>query len=185
MKKLLLHMCCAPCVTVPLTRLKTEFEITGFFYNPNIHPENEYKIRLDELRSYLDQLDVELIVGEYDTKRWFELVRGLENEPEGGKRCEICFKMRLDRTAKFAKNHNIDFFTTVMSISPHKNAALLNEVGKEFGLKYGVQFFEANFKKKDGFKQSVMLSRQHNMYRQNYCGCVFSQKTTDQRGDSK
>ncbi|MBC8180796.1 epoxyqueuosine reductase QueH [candidate division KSB1 bacterium] len=176
MNKLLLHTCCAPCITVPLERLQSEFEITGFFYNPNIHPEQEYKKRLHEIKRWTQQTGIPLIVQNYETSRWFELVKGLEDEPEGGKRCDVCFRMRLEQTAALAKQKGFDCFTTTLSISPHKNATAINLVGNEVGKKFGVQFFEANFKKKDGFKQSVELSKNYGFYRQDYCGCIYSRR---------
>ena len=176
MKKLLLHTCCAPCVTVPLERLSESFNVTCYFYNPNIHPKREYRQRLEELKGLLEDLNVDLVIGEYDVKQWFDAVKGLEHEPEGGKRCEVCFRFRLERTAKIAAERGFDCFTTVMSISPHKNAKLLNEIGNELSREYGVEYIEANFKKKDGFKRSVELSRKYNLYRQDYCGCIFSKK---------
>lgn len=176
MKKLLLHTCCAPCVTVPLERLKPDFQITCYFYNPNIHPKKEYLNRLNELENLLDDFHVEMIVADYEVKRWFQLILGLEGEPEGGKRCEVCFKMRLEQTARFARENKFDAFTTVMSISPHKNADLPNRIGNELSQEFGVEYIEANFKKKDGFKRSVELSKKYNLYRQNYCGCIYSQR---------
>ncbi len=176
MKKLLLHTCCGPCVTVPLERLRESFQVTCYFYNPNIHPRKEYQNRLEELKRLLQQLDAEIIVAEYDTRVWFDAVKGLEDEPEGGKRCEVCFRLRLEKTAQTAKEKGFDAFTTVMSISPHKNFKLLNEIGNELARKYGVEYIEANFKKKDGFKRSVELSKKYNLYRQDYCGCVFSKR---------
>ena len=176
MKKLLLHTCCAPCVTVPLERLKPDFQITCYFYNPNIHPKKEYLKRLNELKKLLDDFHIKMIVADYEVKRWLQLVRGLEDVPEGGKRCEVCFRMRLEQTARFARENNYDAFTTVMSISPHKNADLLNRIGNELSQEFGVDYIEANFKKKDGFKRSVELSKKYNLYRQNYCGCIYSQR---------
>ncbi len=176
MKKLLLHTCCAPCITVPLERLQSEFDITGFFYNPNIHPEKEYEKRLTEIKNWIQQAGIPLIVFDYESSRWFELVKGLENELEGGKRCEVCFRMRLEKTAALANKKGFDCFTTTLSISPHKNAQLINQTGKMIAKQFDVEFFEANFKKKDGFKQSVELSKNYDFYRQDYCGCVYSRR---------
>jgi len=163
-------------MTVPIERLQTEFEITGFFYNPNIHPKKEYEKRLNEITTWTQQQAIPLIVHKYDVDFWFDLVKGFEKEPEGGKRCDICFKMRLEQTAIFAKQNGFDFFTTTLSISPHKNSTLINKIGKELGKKFDVQFLESNFKKKDGFKRSIELSKKYNFYRQNYCGCVYSMR---------
>ncbi|MCD4664850.1 MAG: epoxyqueuosine reductase QueH [Bacteroidales bacterium] len=176
MTKLLLHTCCAPCVTVPIERLKSEYNITSFFYNPNIHPEAEYRQRLLELKKLLNTLKTKSIIHNYDSDRWFEFVKGLENEPEGGKRCAVCFRMRLEQTALFAKQEGFDVFTTVLSISPHKNATLLNQIGNELAKQHQVQFLEANFKKQNGFKRSIELSKKYNLYRQNYCGCIYSRR---------
>lgn len=173
-KKLLLHSCCGPCSTVPIERLRSEFEIVCFEYNPNIHPEKEHRIRVEELVALTKQLEVELIVSEYNPDYWFSLVKGLENEPEGGKRCEICFRMRLEHTAKFARQNGFDVFTTTLTISPHKNAALINKIGAEIAEKENVPFLESNFKKKDGYKRSIELSKIYDLYRQNYCGCIYS-----------
>ena len=174
MKKLLLHACCAPCMTVPIERLQSEYDITGFFYNPNIHPEEEYKKRLNEITNWTQQKNIPLIVHEYDVDRWHELVKGLEKEPERGKRCTVCFRMRLQQTAILAKQKGFDWFTTTLSISPHKNANIINQIGKKLRDQIGVQFLEANFKKKNGFKRSIELSKKYNFYRQNYCGCIYS-----------
>lgn len=176
MKKLLLHTCCAPCVTVPLERQQSEFEITAFFYNPNIHPEEEYSKRLNEITAWTQKTGIPIIVQKDDTERWFELIKGLENEPERGKRCTLCYRMRLEKTAIVAKEKGFDCFTTTLSISPHKNAAVINLIGNEVAAQFAVQFIEANFKKKNGFKQSVELSKKYNFYRQDYCGCIYSQR---------
>jgi predicted adenine nucleotide alpha hydrolase (AANH) superfamily ATPase len=173
-EKLLLHVCCAPDATVVVERLSPEYDITIFFYNPNIHPETEYEQRLTEMKKLATQLEVPLLPAEYDADVWFRAVKGMEYLPEGGKRCEICFKLRLEKTAQMAKAHQFEIFTTVLTVSPHKNAALINEIGKMSSEKFGVPFMEANFKKKDGFKRSIELSRQYHLYRQNYCGCIYS-----------
>lgn len=172
--KLLLHTCCAPCVTVPLERLKSDYEIVCFFYNPNIHPAEEYWKRLAEIENLAKKLNFQMLVAEYDSEHWFERVKGLENEPEGGARCKICFEMRLDKTAQYAKQEGFDIFTTTLTISPHKNATLINQLGEDLSKRYNVEFLAANFKKRDGFKRSLELSRELNLYRQSYCGCIFS-----------
>jgi len=174
--KLILHTCCAPCVTVPIERLESDYEITCFFYNPNIHPEHEYKQRLSELKKVSKELNIEIFEQQYNSDRWFDLVNGLEDEPEGGKRCAVCFKMRMQEAAKFAKEKGYDLFTTTLTISPHKNAKLINQIGLELGEQCGIQFLESDFKKKDGYKRSVELSKYYNLYRQDYCGCVFSRR---------
>lgn len=176
-KKLLLHTCCAPCGTVPIERLCPEYEVTCFFYNPNIHPEEEYLQRLDEFQNLAKKLNIKIIVPEeYNSDQWLDLVKGLENEPEGGKRCAICFRMRLQATAKVTKQTGFDLFTTTLTISPHKNATLINQIGLELIEQHQIKFLVANFKKKDGYKRSIELSKIYNMYRQNYCGCIYSRK---------
>jgi len=175
-KKLLLHICCAPDATVVVERLRTDYEITGFFYNPNIHPQKEYQLRVKEMEKLASQMDFPLKTGHYDDDRWFSLIKGLEEEPEGGKRCEICFHTRLQATAELAANLEFDLFTTVLTVSPHKNADLINKLGNAVAEKNNVSFLPENFKKKDGFKRSIELSKIYNLYRQNFCGCVFSRK---------
>ena len=172
--KLLLHTCCAPCVTVPIEQLHPDYEVSCFFYNPNIHLKDEYLKRLKELIRLTNALDLKIVIHKYDFERWFELVKGLEHEPEGGKRCEICFHIRLQETARYAKDNNFNLFTTTLTVSPQKNATLINKIGTEMGEQYQIPFLEANFKKKDGCRRSIELSKKYNLYRQNYCGCVFS-----------
>jgi len=176
MKTLLLHTCCAPCTTVPLERLKSEFVVTGFFYNPNIFPQAEYEKRLKEIKKWTDKENIPLLVHAYDSNRWFGLVKGLEKEPEGGKRCAVCFRIRLEETARAAKEKGFDSFTTTLTNSPHKNAQLINQLGEEIARETGVEFLAANFKKHDGFKQSVALSKEYDFYRQDYCGCLYSRR---------
>lgn len=177
MKKTLVHVCCAPCSTYSFEKLFLDgVSPVGFFYNPNIHPQDEYKRRLDELIRFYDLQNYELVVQEDNSDVWFDSIKGLESEPEGGKRCEICFKLRLEKTAIYAKENNFDGFTTVLTISPHKNSAVINRIGKELEEKHNIYFLEENFKKNDGFKKSLELSKQYNLYRQSYCGCIFSGK---------
>ncbi|MCK5472134.1 epoxyqueuosine reductase QueH [Candidatus Gracilibacteria bacterium] len=171
--KLLLHSCCAPCLTHPLEELRKDFEVTIFFYNPNIHPHEEYEMRLAEAKKYCNG-KCEIIEEEYDSKRWFNLTRGLENEPERGKRCQICYEMRLAKTAEVAVERNFHVFATTLSISPHKNAKWLNEIGEQLAEKFGIKHLTADWKKRDGFKKSLTLSRTANLHRQNYCGCAYS-----------
>ncbi len=173
---LLLQVCCAPDATVAIERMRPDYNITVYFYNPNIQPESEYKLRLEEMQRLASEMHVPCKIGHYDYKRWSELIRGMEPLPEGDKRCEICFKMRLEQTAQKAAAEQYDFFTTVLTVSPHKNAARINFFGREIGQKYNVKFIEENFKKKDGFKRSIELSRIYNLYRQNYCGCIYSKR---------
>ncbi|MDZ7263335.1 MAG: epoxyqueuosine reductase QueH [candidate division KSB1 bacterium] len=174
-KRLLLHTCCAPCVVVPVERMADQYDITCFFFNPNIQPAEEYRRRLAELERIRDRLMVEVIIPPYDADQWLELVRGLEGEPEGGRRCAVCFRMRLEATAQAAIAGQFDFITTTLTVSPHKNAELINQIGQQIGETYGVAFLEENFKKKDGYKRSIELSKAYQLYRQDYCGCIFSQ----------
>jgi hypothetical protein len=183
--KILLHCCCAPCSTYVIAKLKETFEVYCYFYGPNIHPEAEYKKRLQEMLEYSAKIGVPCICGGYDTDKWFKAMSGLEHEPEGGKRCFECYRVRLDETAQVAKNMEIRWFTTTLSISPHKNAVKINELGKSIGVQYGVNFLEANFKKQDGFKKSICLSKRAGLYRQNYCGCTFSKIASNKRCESK
>ncbi len=174
--KMLLHICCAPCSTAVIERLKDEFDITGYFYDPNIHPEEEYLRRLEETKELYNKLSIPLIEAQYDAERWFNLTENLKQEPEGGKRCEVCYDMRLEKTAGFARDNGFALFTTVLSISPHKKAAVISSIGRRLSEKYSIKFYEADFKKKDGFKRSLELSREYNLYRQDYCGCIYSRR---------
>jgi predicted adenine nucleotide alpha hydrolase (AANH) superfamily ATPase len=174
--KLLVHICCAPDALYVLGLLKENFEVSGYFYNPNIHPSNEYEKRLEETRKVAQILNVPLIEEIYDNEHWFKITQKFKKEPEKGKRCDICYATRLEKTAQKASELGFELYTTVMSLSPLKKAAVLNRMGKMFSRKHKTDFLEADFKKKDGFKKSVELSKSHNLYRQNYCGCIYSQK---------
>ncbi len=184
-KSLLLHVCCAPCSSYCLEYLSQYFNITVFFYNPNISENDEYQLRLSEEKRFISEMNfknpVSIIEGRYSPKEYFSAVKGLENEPEGGKRCKKCFALRLEESARIAREMNFDYFTTTLTISPLKNAALLNEIGESCAQKYGVKWLSSDFKKKEGYKRSIVLSAEHNLYRQNYCGCVFSKKEAKQR----
>lgn len=178
----LLHVCCAPCSSYCLEYLSEYFKITVFYYNPNISLSQEYDYRLSEEKRYISLRDfknpVNIIEGDYEPKDFFAAVKGLESEPEGGKRCAECFKLRLEATAKKAKELGFDYFTTTLTISPLKNAALLNEIGFEMAEKYGVNWLPSDFKKREGYKRSIELSREYDLYRQNYCGCIYSKQNT-------
>ena len=177
---LLLHSCCAPCSSYVLEHLSKYFSITVFFYNPNIQPEEEYKKRLEEQKRLISILPtvnkVHLIEGKYEPGIFFKEVRGLENELEGGKRCIKCFQLRLEKTAQKAKELNFTYFTTTLTVSPHKNARLINKIGETTSKDYSINFLYSDFKKKNGFKRSIAMSKQYGLYRQNYCGCIYSNR---------
>lgn len=173
-KKLLLHSCCAPCSSYVLTYLRQYFDITLFYYNPNIHPIAEYQKRAEEQKRLCDILDIPYLEGEYDTERFFKAALGLENEREGGGRCEKCFELRLDVTAKTAKQLGFELIATTLTVSPHKNAPLINAVGEACAKAQGVLWLPSDFKKRNGYKISIELSKEYDLYRQNYCGCTFS-----------
>ncbi len=174
--KLLLHSCCAPCSIYVLQQLMSDWDLTVYFYDPNIHPKQEYNIRRDEMKAYSDKLKINFIEGPYDTVNWLEKTKGLEQEPERGKRCDVCFDIRLGETARFAKAENFDAFATVLSISPHKDAQKISSIGQKLSQAFGVDFLDRDWKKNDGFKISCALSKQENFYRQNYCGCMYSKR---------
>ena len=184
--RLLLHVCCAPCSSYCLEYLSEYFDITVYYYNPNISPESEYRFRLSEEERYISLRDfknpVSITDSVYDPREFLDAVRGLEREPEGGKRCEKCFRLRLEASAKKAKELGMDCLTTTLTISPLKNAAQLNEIGFELGEKCGVMWLPSDFKKREGYKRSIVLSREYDLYRQNYCGCVFSKNNRDLNG---
>ena len=173
-KKMLVHICCAPDALYVMGLLQENYSAHGYFYNPNIHPFKEYKLRLEETRKVAKILDFPLIEDDYDDKKWLKITKKFKDEPEKGKRCDVCYAMRLERTAKKASELGFNIFTTVMSLSPWKKADVLNREGRMFASRYDINFLEANFKKKDGFRKSVELSKIHGLYRQNYCGCIYS-----------
>ena len=177
----LLHCCCAPCFTHPVQVLSETHDVTAFFYNPNIQPEKEYRAREEEIRRLAKKWSINLIVGDYDVDAWHELVEGLEQEPEGGRRCEVCYRMRMERTVQAARDRGFDRFGMTLSISPHKRADTINRIGKELEAEYGISFFEADFKKKDGFRISCRISEEEHLYRQDYCGCLFSRRGNNDR----
>lgn len=175
---LLLHSCCAPCSSYVLEYLDKYFDITIFYYNPNISPKSEFDYRVNEVKRLIGELphenDIAFIEGEYDSSVFFDMARGMETLPEGGERCFKCYELRLRRSAEEAKKGGFDYFTTTLSISPHKNAQKLNEIGAALSEEYRVKYLFSDFKKKNGYKRSCELSAQYGLYRQNYCGCVFS-----------
>lgn len=177
---LLLHVCCAPCSSACLEYLNKYFKITVYYYNPNISPKSEFDKRLAEEKRLINEMKFENQVnieeGFYDYNEFLKIAKGLENVPEGGERCFRCYQLRLDKTAALAKEKGFDYFCTTLSISPLKNAQKINEIGYETAEKYGVEWLPSDFKKKEGYKRSTELSAEYGLYRQNFCGCVFSKK---------
>ena len=183
-KKLLLHACCAPCLTACIERLVNDFSVTVYFYNPNMDSKEEYDKRLNELKRFLSEAygeDVGLIYEEYDADEYYNAVKGYEQCKEGGARCEKCFRLRLEKTAEVALMRGFDYFTTTLTVSPYKNAVLLNETGERIAKQVNVGWLYADFKKANGYLRSIELSRKYNLYRQNYCGCVFSVESEKER----
>ncbi len=178
--RLLLHSCCAPCSSYVLEYLSRYFEITVFYYNPNIYPPEEFRKRVEEQKRLIAQLPAEhpisFLDGPYEPERFYEMARGLEQIPEGGERCFKCYRLRLSETAEMARAGKYDYFTTTLSISPLKNAEKLNEIGGQLAKDYGVDYLYSDFKKRNGYKRSTELSREYGLYRQDYCGCVFSMR---------
>ena len=177
---LLLHACCAPCSSYCLEYLSNYFSITLYFYNPNIYPESEYALRTEEARRFINEMNfkhpVTFLEGEFDPKEFYDCVKGYEQEKEGGERCFRCYRLRLNSTAKLALEMGFDYFTTTLSISPLKRADKINEIGEELGAIYNVMHLPSDFKKKNGYKRSTELSKEYGLYRQDYCGCVFSMR---------
>lgn len=179
---LLLHACCAPCSSAVLEAVKDYFDVTLYFYNPNIEPEEEFVFRLNELHRLLEEMNLDrirIVAPEYDNGEFKKISEGLENLPEGGKRCAGCYRLRLESAVSYAAVNKFDYVTTTLTVSPHKNSALLNETGRELGERYSVKYLFSDFKKKEGYKRSCELSKKFNLYRQNYCGCVFSKPDND------
>lgn len=179
-KRLLLHSCCAPCSSYVMEYLSNYFEITVFYFNPNISPEEEYRYRAEEEKRLIASMPlsypVHFLEGKYEPERFFALAAGYEKMKEGGERCFRCYEMRLRETAILAKKDNFDYFTTTLTISPLKNAEKLNQIGAALSAEYGVPYLFSDFKKKNGYQRSIELSREYGLYRQNYCGCVFSKR---------
>lgn len=178
--RLFLHSCCAPCSSYVLEYLSEHFAITVFYFNPNIAPEEEYRKRVEEQKRLVEQLPavypIQFLEGRYEPEEFYSRVRGLEKEPEGGARCRVCFELRLEEAARLAAEGGYDYYTTTLSISPLKNAQVLAQVAMEMGEKWGVAWLPSDFKKKEGYKRSIQLSSEYDLYRQNYCGCVFSRQ---------
>lgn len=186
---LLLHSCCGPCSTAVIERLAEEFEITVFFYNPCITDEEEYLLRRENQKKFLKAFNekrigrnrIRFLEGPYNPGAFLKLAEGLEEEPEGGRRCQRCFLQRLEKTAETAQMTGSDYFGTTLTVSPHKNYRKISEIGRDIALRYGLSFLDRDFKKKDGFKRSIELSKQYGLYRQDYCGCAFSKRESEER----
>ena len=182
--KLFLHSCCASCSSYTLEYLSNYFDITVYYFNPNISPKAEFDKRYAEQKRLIEALPskhpIKLVCGEYDYNDFLKIAKGYENVPEGGERCFRCYRMRLESTAKLAKEQGFDYFCTTLSISPLKNSQKINEIGYEVAEKYGIKWLPSDFKKKEGYKRSIELSREYQLYRQNFCGCVFSKENKDE-----
>lgn len=180
---LFLHSCCAPCSSYCLEYLSEYFKVTLFYYNPNIYPPQEYTTRVEEQKRLIEELmpknPIRFMEGRYEPREFYTAVKGLEKEPEGGERCIKCYELRLKEAAKFAKEGGFDYFTTSLSISPLKKADKLMEIGTKLSEEFGVAYLPSDFKKKGGYQRSVLMSKEHHLYRQDYCGCIFSLRTTD------
>ena len=180
--RLLLHSCCAPCSSYVIEYLANYFEITVYYYNPNISPVDEYLKRKKEQIRFIKEFNAEydysvnMIDCDYENDLYEQNIKGLENEPERGSRCNICFQLRLEKTATIAKQRNYDYFGTTLTVSPYKNSSLINEIGLDLEKKYDINFLISDFKKKEGYKKSIELSKKFNLYRQNFCGCKYSKK---------
>ena len=174
--RLALHVCCGPCATAVIERLSEDWEIECVWHNPNIQPLSEHDLRLEAMRTVAERTQTPLAVLEYEVERWLSLCEGLMKEPEGGARCEVCFRMRLEATALWALAQEIGTIASTLSISPHKNVERINAIGREVAARHGLRFLEEDFKKRGGFQRSIELSREWRLYRQSYCGCVASMR---------
>ena len=183
--RVLVHVCCAPDALYVFGVLAADYDVTGFFSNSNIQPREEYALRLDEARRVAREAGVPLVEDDYDPAGWTALTDRFKAEPEKGRRCDVCYAVRLSRTAARAARDGFDAFTTVMTLSPHKKAPVLFRMGRQFAARHGVAFLEADFKKKDGFKKSCDLSRAAGLYRQDYCGCVYSREAALERAAAR
>ena len=179
-EKLFLHACCAPCSSAVLERLSSFFEITIFYYNPNITEKEEYEKRIQEINRLLSLVNtrypIHLLEGMYEPEKFMKIAKGLEEEKERGKRCYLCYQLRLEETAKMAEELGFSHFATTLTLSPHKNSHWINEIGKNLEKKYQTRYLYSDFKKKEGYKRSIELSKQYNLYRQDYCGCIYSKR---------
>ena len=173
-KRLLLHACCAPCSIAIIDELKDDYDISIFFYNPNVHPKKEYEERKKYVQQICNEFNVLMIEGEYDVENWFKKMKGLEKEPEGGLRCNKCFAMRLEKTAQYASKHKFDIFASSLTTGRNKKASIINPLGYEFAKKYGIKFLDIDWKKGGRQEKSIKMAKERGIYRQNYCGCIFS-----------
>ena len=177
-KKLLLHSCCGPCISYVISYLTNYFDINILYYNPNIYPYDEYLKRKQEQIKLINEIDcsnnLDIMDCDYDNDLYEKCIIGLENEPERGNRCMVCYNLRMEKTAKMAKECNYDYFCTTLSVSPYKNSEWINKIGEKLQNKYNINWLYSDFKKKDGYKQSILLSKKYNLYRQDYCGCIYS-----------
>ena len=182
---LLLHVCCAPCSSYVLEYLSKYFRILIYFYNPNISPSKEYEYRLNEVKRLVEEMPlqnpVEIIEGKYEPEIFYNLAKGLEAEPERGERCRKCISQRLKQAAYAAKELNADYFTTTLTISPHKDSAFINSAGREISQDTGIPYLFSDFKKRNGYKRSIQLSAEYNLYRQNFCGCIYSKNNSEDK----
>lgn len=185
--KLLIHACCGPCSSYVIEYLNKYFDITMYYYNPNIYPTVEFLRRYDELEKFIkefnekNKIEIKLNAVDYETKEFYEAIRGLEHMGEKSRRCYNCYKLRMTKSAKYAKENDFDYFTTTLSISPYKNANWINEIGKKLEEKIGIKYLYSDFKKNDGYKRSLELSKEYNLYRQEYCGCVYSKEERERK----
>ena len=186
---LFLHSCCAPCSSYVLEYLSNYFSITVFYYNPNIFPEEEFMKRIREQEMLIEKLPakhkISFVAGNYDSDKFYAMAKGLEMVPEGGERCFKCYELRLRESAEMAKQGGFDYFTTTLSISPLKNAKKLNEIGESLAEEYGVKYLNSDFKKKNGYKRSTELSKEYGLYRQDYCGCIYSKLERERQIEAK
>lgn len=185
---LLLHACCAPCSSYVLEYLACYFDITVYFYNPNIYPKSEYDFRADELSRFVAECHknnaVKVICENYNESEFYEAIRGLEEKGEGSERCKVCYRLRLERSSEYAARNGYDYFTTTLSISPYKNCEWLNEIGAECAEKHNLKYLFSDFKKNNGYKRSCEISKEYQLYRQDYCGCVYSKIESERRNKS-
>lgn len=180
---LLLHTCCAPCSTTAIQRLSNSFFVTVFYYNPNIFPKEEYLHRKEEqirfLKEYPSKYPIAFLDCDYDPNSFFDIAKGHEDDVEGGTRCHLCYRLRMEKTAQVAKEHHFDYFATSLTVSPYKNSEVINQIGSELEEKYSIFYLYSDLKKEDGYKESIAASKRYQLYRQDYCGCVYSKKARD------